>query len=167
MTVSQDMRDKVSALLGREPRGLEAVPVVDEQGNPSVIQVRALVDGKPFPTLFWLVDPSICYRIDQAEAGGLIARLQSRIDADPELQEAMRRDHLAYIALRNERMTDEVREGLAASGFAGVLDRRGVGGIADFTRIRCLHTWYGAHLVLPNTVGAMLEAWWTEQPGEL
>ncbi len=80
--------------------------------------------------------------------------------ADPALAEALRADHLAYIRLRDELMSPGARDGLARSGYAGVLSRRGVGGISDFSRIRCLHTWYGAHLVLPNTVGAMLDDWW-------
>ena len=41
-------------------------------------------------------------------------------------------------------------------------DRQGIGGIGDFKRIRCFHTWYAAHLVAPNTVGAMLDTWWAE-----
>ena len=44
-----------------------------------------------------------------------------------------------------------------------VLQARGVGGIADFTRIRCLHTWYAAHLVVPNTIGRLLDEHWAEE----
>jgi len=40
------------------------------------------------------------------------------------------------------------------------LDKRGIGGIENFTRIRCLHTYYAAHLIQPNTIGAMIEAQW-------
>ena len=45
---------RVEALLGRAPRGLEAVAVSRPDGEPVVLQVASLVDGKPFPTLFWL-----------------------------------------------------------------------------------------------------------------
>jgi hypothetical protein len=165
MAVSPGQLAQVTDLLGREPRGLEAIAVSAQDGAPMVIRVSALVDGKPFPTLFWLVDRDLCYRIDRAEAGGLIARFQARVDADQALQEALREDHLAYIRLREEFMSPEAREGLARSGYSGVLARRGVGGIADFSRIRCLHTWYAAHLVLPNTVGAMLDDWWRDEQG--
>ena len=34
---------------------------------------------------------------------------------------------------------------------------------SEINRIRCLHTWYAAHLVVPNTIGAMLDDWWREQ----
>lgn len=163
MAVSPQQVKQVAELLGREPRGLEAVAVSAGDGTPMVIRVSALVDGKPFPTLFWLVDRELCYRIDRAEAGGLIAAFQARVDADEALQDALREDHLAYIRLREELMSPAAREGLARAGYGGVLSRRGVGGIADFSRIRCLHTWYAAHLVQPNTVGALLDAWWREQ----
>ena len=43
---------QIKTLLGREPRGLEAVEVVDYQGAPSVIRVASLVDDKPFPTMY-------------------------------------------------------------------------------------------------------------------
>jgi hypothetical protein len=166
MSVSPRVAATVAALLGREPRGLEAVAVASGDGQPVVIRVASLVDDSPFPTLFWLVDPALCYRIDRAEAGGLIGRFQARIDADGKLRAAMRRDHLVHIALRNACMAPPVRQRLATLGFAGALERRGIGGIADFSRVRCLHTWYAAHLVVPNTVGQMLDAWWAQGSAE-
>jgi hypothetical protein len=162
VTVSPETHARVATLLGREPRGLEAVPVVGPAGEPVVIRVASLVEGKPFPTLFWLVDPGLCYLIDRAEAGGLIKRLQQRIDADDALRAALREDNLAHIRLRDRYIDDATRRRLDALGFAGVLDQKGIGGIGDFGRIRCLHTWYAAHLVVHNTVGAMLDAWWEE-----
>lgn len=131
--------------------------------EPVVIRVASLVDDKPFPTMFWLVDPALSYRIDQAEAAGVIMQLQARIDADPELQRAMCADHSAHIALRAEFMSASVRERLRQLNFEGALATRGIGGIANFSRIRCLHTWYGAHLVVPNTVGGLLDDWWSQQ----
>ncbi|HEY7775820.1 MAG TPA: DUF501 domain-containing protein, partial [Kineobactrum sp.] len=100
MTVSSEQHARVAALLGRDPRGLEAVPVLDEAGDPRVIRVCSQVDGKPFPTLFWLVDPVLNYRIDQEEARGLIKVFQGKVNAQPALQAAMRADHEAHISLR-------------------------------------------------------------------
>ena len=96
----------------------------------------------------------------QAEAGGLIKRLQQRVNSDVGLRRAMAQDHAAHIALRAEHITPAELQRLQQLGMAQVLARRGIGGIADFTRIRCLHTWYAAHLVVPNTIGALLEEWW-------
>jgi len=76
MPFTADQRSRVAALLGREPRGLRAIPVADEQGEPLVIRVASVVDDKPFPTLYWLVGADLCLRIDRLEAAGWIARLQ-------------------------------------------------------------------------------------------
>jgi len=163
MTITPAIVNQVAVLLGRAPRGLEAIAVTGPAGEPVVIRVASLVEDKPFPTLFWLVDPALCYRIDQLEALGLIKRFQQRVDLESNLQSGMRDDHEAYIALRDSYIGPDIRQRLEALGFSDALVTRGVGGIGDFTRIRCLHTWYGAHLVEPNTVGTMLDEWWRLQ----
>ncbi len=160
MSLAPDVVNQVAVLLGRQPRGLEEIAVTGTAGEPVVIRVASLVDDKPFPTLFWLVDPALCYSIDQLEAAGLIKQLQQRIDAAPHLQSSMRNDHRAHIALRERCIRPAVRRRLQELGFGQALVNKGIGGIADFTRIRCLHTWYGAHLVVPNTVGGLLDDWW-------
>ena len=165
MSLAPEVIQKIAGLLGREPRGLEEVPVVSGAGEPMVIRVASLVDEKPFPTLFWLVDPALCYRIDQVEAAGLIKQLQLRIDADTDLQESMGKDHRAHILLRKKYMSPSVSQRLQALNFEAALAKKGIGGIADFTRIRCLHTWYGAHLIVPNTVGALLDDYWSQPSG--
>jgi hypothetical protein len=161
--ISTAMREQVAALLGREPRGLREISVINDEGAPQVIRVASLVDDKPFPTLYWLVDPALNYRLDQLEAGGLIKRLQHQIDDSDDLQAALRADHLRYIARRDSHIDADERQRIADLGFASVLGERGIGGIADFSRIRCLHTWYAAHLVVPNTVGALVDSHWQEQ----
>lgn len=163
ITVTDEVVRKISQLLGREPRGLEAVAVGAPSGEPVVIRVASLVDNAPFPNLFWLVDPAIVYRIDGDEAGGLIQRLQKLVDADTELQASLIDDHRAHIALRNSYMTSVVEEKLRSLNYYKVLQNRGIGGIADFGRIRCLHTWYAAHLVVPNTIGGLLDAQWSAE----
>jgi hypothetical protein len=160
LNLAPDAVNKVATLLGRPPRGLEDIAVWSASAEPVVIRVSSLVDEKPFPTLFWLVDPALTYRIDQLEATGLILQFQQRIDADPELQAQMQADHAAHIALRERYMSPVIRKRLQELNFSDALARRGIGGISNFSRIRCLHTWYGAHLVVPNTVGTLLDNWW-------
>ncbi|MFT6389502.1 MAG: hypothetical protein ACJAUP_002895 [Cellvibrionaceae bacterium] len=154
--------DKVASLLGRSPRGLRSIPVRSLSGEPVVIQVSSLVDNKPFPTLFWLVDRQLSYVIDQVEAGGLIAEFQAKIDESEELQQAMAGDHKAHIGLRCELMSLEEKQSIEKLGFETVFNRRGIGGIENFTRIRCLHTYYASHLVSPNAVGKLLDSYWLE-----
>ena len=161
--VNASTYQQVEALLGRPPRGLRSVPVISDTGEPVVIQVASIVDNKPFPTLFWLVDKRLNYAIDQLEAQGMIACFQEVIDNDESLQQALVVDHQAYIELRANVMTASERTALHVQGFGKVLSKRGIGGIANFTRIRCLHTYYAAHLVLPNTVGQLLDQYWLEK----
>ena len=165
MPINEQTRAQVAQLLGREPRGLRAVPVTHPDGAPVVIRVASVVDGKPFPTLFWLVDRALNYRIDVAEAGGLIGRLQQQVDADYSLRAAMESDHADHIALRDSYLSADERDYLALNGLAAALAGRGIGGIADFGRIRCLHTWYAAHLVTANTIGRLLDDYWAESVG--
>lgn len=160
MGVTPQVVAKVAALLGREPRGLREV-IPGPSGEPRVIRVASLVDDRPFPTLYWLVDPALNLRIDRAEAAGVIKALQVRVDADATLRAAMAADHADYIARRANFMGAAERARIATLGYERVLARKGIGGIGDFTRIRCLHTWYAAHLVVPNTVGRLLDAYWS------
>ena len=158
--VSKQDYEQVACLLGRKPRGLRGVALRTNDGGPVVIQVDSLVDGKPFPTLFWLVDQRLNYAIDQLEAGGLIADFQAQVDASAQLQAAMASDHQAYLDLRGSLTPPEQQLAIQQLGFDPVLARRGIGGIENFTRIRCLHTYYAAHLVIPNTIGTLLDAHW-------
>jgi hypothetical protein len=145
---------RVAELLGRTPRGLRDVTVFDAAGQPSVIRVASVVDGKPFPTLFWLVDPAINLAIDRLEAAGVIAAMQAEVDGSSAMQAAMAADHERHRALRASFLTADEKCFLQAQGMMAALDSRGIGGIAEPHRIRCLHTWYAAHLVEPNTIGA-------------
>jgi hypothetical protein len=131
-------------------------------GAPMVLRVASLVDEKPFPTLFWLIDKDLNYAIDQAEAQGLIARFQEQVDNSKALQARMRSDHQQQIQLRLSYISGDELEKIKALGFMEVLSVRGIGGIEDFHRIRCLHTYYAAHLVTPNMIGQLLDTYWAQ-----
>lgn len=156
-TISLAEREAVEVLLGREPRGLEAIAVYDREKQPSVIRVNSVVNGQPFPTLFWLVDKKLNYLIDGLESTGVIARIQATIDNSSEHQLALADDHRQHIALRESFMSDETKRYLAEQGYFDPLQKRGIGGIANFSRVRCLHTYYAAHLISRNTVGRMMD----------
>ena len=85
------------------------------------------------------------FESDFAADGGVIAFIAKRAGTIPGLSAAER-------AWLDER------------GLWAALDDRGIGGIADPSRIRCLHTWYAAHLVEANTIGRMLDAHWAAEP---
>lgn len=160
----EQWRDYVAHLLGRAPRGLRDIAVFDANGKPSVIRVASVVAGKPFPTLYWLVDPALSLRIDRVEACGLIAQFQAQVDASAELKASMLADHEAHKRHRATFISADEQRQLTDSGMIAALEQRGIGGIADADRIRCLHTWYAAHLVTPNTIGRLLDAHWQTEP---
>ena len=118
-----------------------------------VLQVASLVDSKPFPTLFWLVNPQLNLAIDKLEAAGLIAQMQEKLDAKEAYQQQLADAHRAHIQLRSHLMTDDDHRRVRQFGFEQVFKERGIGGIKSFNRIRCLHTYYAAHLVSPNLIG--------------
>ena len=116
-----------------------------------------MVDQKPFPTLYWLIDADYCLQIDRLEAAGWIAKVQSVIEETEELQAMMAEDHRQHVALRAQFLSDNEREFLQQQGMESALEARGIGGIADLARVRCFHTWYAAHLVMPNCIGRMVD----------
>ena len=156
-SLSTDTISIVAELLGREPRGLESIEIFDEVGLPSVIRVASVVDEKPFPTMFWLVDKKLSYNLDQLEASGVISQIQEMIDESDDLRLQLFNDHLSYITLREKNMTPAIKKFLIQHDFFNQLQKRGIGGISNFSRVRCLHTYYASHLVEPNVVGNIID----------
>lgn len=155
--ISLEDQATITDLLGRKPRGLEAVEVRDEGGSPSVIRVASLVDDKPFPTLFWLVNKRLNYKIDVLEARGLINDIQRRIDSCNDLKQQLVEDHLAYSSLRMKFMSQQHYKRLLVLNLYDELSSRGVGGVNNHFRIKCLHAFYAGHLVVSNVVGRILD----------
>ncbi|MED5355849.1 MAG: DUF501 domain-containing protein [Pseudomonadota bacterium] len=150
-------RDFVAERLGREPRGFRDVAAFNAEGMPASIRVSSIVDGKPFPTLYWLIDAELSLNIDRLEASGWIARVQSEIAKNADFRRRMQQDHAAHINLRDGYLLDEERKLLASKNMLSALSKRGIGGISEPDRIRCFHTWYAAHMVVPNAVGEIVD----------
>ncbi|MGB5324834.1 MAG: DUF501 domain-containing protein [Pseudomonadales bacterium] len=155
--VSERDRQLIEQFLGREPRGLAGIAVRDPWGEPLVVRVASLVDGKPFPTMFWLVAPALKLALDRLEASGTIALIQTQVLESRELLAQLRADHHAYAALRENLMPAASRADPERRRSLQGLGIRGIGGIADFSRIKCLHAFYAAHLVKSNAIGRLLE----------
>lgn len=116
-----------------------------------------LPDGTPFPTVYYLTCPRATSAIGTLEASGLMATMQERLAADPELAAHYRRAHEAYL-------TD--REALGdVPEIAGI----SAGGMPD--RVKCLHVLAGHALAagpgvnpLGDEVLARLGSWWLPTP---
>ncbi|MBT8138204.1 MAG: DUF501 domain-containing protein [Gammaproteobacteria bacterium] len=150
---SADEQALVAKWLGRTPRGLQGVAARDETGRPAVIRVASVVDAAPFPTTFWLVSPDLRLAIDRLEAAAVIDEFQARVYAGKNDREALAADHLAHAALRESLLLPAERLVLEQHGYLEGLLARGIGGVANFSRIKCLHAFYAAHLVQANMVG--------------
>jgi len=122
----------------------------------------------PFPTRYWLHDPVARQRMGELERGGAVGLLERQIAADVRLRHAFAKDHAAYRDERWQALTPDDRAWVAARpeirrAFAG-----GIGGTADFTRIKCLHLHWAHHLAVGGTtagrlIAAMLDREKTQQ----
>jgi len=118
-----------------------------------VIQVRPVVKGLPFPTLYWLTCPFLVRAIDRLEATGWVKRLEGLLAEDPALAAALRRAHAEYIAERLDLLPECERAELEARGMLEALRDRGIGGIADPRRLKCLHLHAAHALARSNPIG--------------
>jgi hypothetical protein len=158
MSVSSEDIQTISEQLGRTPEGVEDIPVRGNDGRPIVIRVRAIVRGRPFPSLYWLTDPILKKEIDKLEASGIIKELENNLlPENPELKERLVQDHKSYIQsrlnyLEGEEDLDKIKE-----EYLKALKEKGIGGLSDYTRVRCLHMHYAHFLVESNCIGEWLE----------
>ncbi|HEX6208542.1 MAG TPA: DUF501 domain-containing protein [Actinomycetota bacterium] len=141
MTRSSDLQ-AVAEQLGREPTTqFEVVARCPGGRHPLVIRNHPVDrDGNPFPTLYWLTCPEAVAGVSRLESEGWIARLDERVEEDPECRERFEDAALDYAAER-ERL------------FPGAGALSGVGGSGG--GIKCLHAHYAHHLAGgANPIGA-------------
>ena len=149
--------DTLREQLGRKPRGVRAIETRCPVGHPQVVRVYPLVDGEPFPTLFWLSCPSLVRQIAQLEHQGLIADLEALIARDDDLRAGLFENHRAYIAERWNELSARDRQGVRDRGMADVFWERGIGGILNWTTVKCLHLHYAHHRARANVLGAWID----------
>lgn len=157
-SVSARDMDALREQLGREPRGVRAIETRCPVGHPQVIRVYPLVDGEPFPTLFWLSCPSIVRQISQLEHQGLISEMETRVARDDPLRAQYLEDHRAYIRERWTELAERDRQWIRDQGLSDALLERGIGGMVNWTSVKCLHLHYAHHLARANVLGARIDA---------
>ncbi len=126
LPVSQGDLDAVEAQLGRPVRAVRAVAHRCSCGQPDVLMTEPqLPDGTPFPTLYYLTCPRATSAIGTLEADGVMREMADRLATDPELADAYRAAHEAYLDQREQLGHVEHIAGISA------------GGMPD--RVKCLH----------------------------
>lgn len=154
----------VTACLGRRPQGVVGVAARDEQGCPAVIINLPLLpheaSWKPFPTLYWLVDPQLNTKIAEIERKGGVRTIEQALADDASLQAAHREDNVFYAMARWAVLTDKEKTAAEQLGMQPILENTGVGGVANHDAVKCLHAQYAFHLARRekgSTVGKLME----------
>ena len=143
--------------LGRSPRGVRAIERRCSAGHPQVIRVYPLLDGKPFPTLYWLTCPSLIKQIARLEHQGWIERLERRMERAPEMRARYFESHRAYIEERWRELSEGDRQWVIERGLEPIFEERGIGGLRDWTKVKCLHLHYAHYQARgENVIGAFL-----------
>ncbi|MHA3026151.1 DUF501 domain-containing protein [Chromohalobacter israelensis] len=148
----------ITQQLGRAPRGIQTVAAATQDGTPLVLRMHAIIDDKPFPTLFWLCSERLKIAISRIEAQGVIKALEARLQEDPEFLADYRRSHEDYVAQRWRSMSAAERDIVEHRGYRDLFTQRGIGGIANWEQVRCLHTQYAHHLCGDNAIGRWMDA---------
>lgn len=147
----------VADQLGRAPRGIEAIAATDSKGTPLALRMAPIVEGKPFPTLYWLSSERLKIEISHLEANGIIKQLEQQLREDSTFLAAYQDSHRRYVAERWHYMSEAQRHEVHRLGYQDVLTERGVGGISNWQQVRCLHTQYAHHLGSHNVIGQWMD----------
>ena len=95
----------------------------------------------------------------ELERRGGVREVERRIAADVRLRHAFAKDHAAYRDARWESLTPTDRAWVRARPAMRAALAGGIGGIADFTRVKCLHLHWAHHLAVGGTTaGRVIEA---------
>lgn len=117
---------EVSRQLGRQARGIVEISARCVCSRPLVVKTHPrLDDGTPFPTVYYLTQPSVTAAVSTLEASGLMAQLQQQLAEDADLAQHYQKAHEAYIADRLELAEVPEIDGISAGGMP--------------SRVKCLH----------------------------
>lgn len=141
---------EIHELLGKKPDN--CLRVIRDSHRPVVLLSDPLSKGLPFPTLFWLAGTIEKKLVSEVEAVGTIKELE----ADPEVQELVKKDHELYRDLRIKLYEMNHSPLTKEDKFYKSIYETGIGGVQDFTRIRCLHMHTAFHLVMNTNLGKYL-----------
>ena len=118
---------EVSRQLGRPARDMVEVSARCVCSRPLVVKTRPrLEDGTPFPTLYYLTQPSATAAVSTLEASGVMAQFQEQLAEDEDLAAAYLGAHESFLAEREAIEVVAEIAGISAGGMP--------------TRVKCLHS---------------------------
>lgn len=161
---SQADFDQVTELLGRPPRGLyKVVKYHPERKHPMVIKVLPWVSKAPFPTTYWLTCPILKKQLSHLEKDRMIGLIEAEhLASDQELLTNLRQDHCDYRDQRVAFFEETIQDwNLLPEAQQDIIKTTGIGGIADFDHVKCLHLHYAYHLASEasggRTIGRLVD----------
>jgi len=148
----------VTKQLGRKPIGALEVTARDASSEPVVIKVDPLAEGKPFPSMYWLTGPRVHKAIADVERTAWIKDLEHRIIPEAaEMLARLKNDNERYREMRWQLFQELHGNENIQESYLKVIRESGIGGIQDFSRVRCLHMHYAFHLAHGGLVGELLD----------
>ena len=113
----------------------------------------------PFPTIYWLYEPSLIHVLSELERRGGVRQLEAAIQEAPALRAGYHADHEQYRAARWAMLTDADRRIVDASPSLARAFRGGIAGIANPDAVKCLHAQYAFHLAETTRGGTVAGRW--------
>ncbi|RKX55163.1 MAG: DUF501 domain-containing protein [Thermotoga sp.] len=140
-----DERKIVEWQMGRTLRGNFRVFKRCSHGYPTVIISDPILDGKPFPTIFWLTCPYLRKRIGNLESLGYVDKLEELIQRDEKFRNRLMKAHEKIVELRLKLLKKKYPEYLENDEFLRAL-KKGIGGVGNLETVKCLHLHVAIHL---------------------
>ncbi len=135
--------------LKRAPKGNFRVVKICRWKKPQVIENSPVVDGKPFPTLFWLTCPHLVREVSKLEEKGFIDLFEERLKKDERFRRKYLYAHQFERMLRKAKLPEKLPANLKLK-----LLKVGVGGIENPLGVKCLHLHLADYVGgVPNPIG--------------
>ncbi len=157
-TPTSEDHEWLVAVMGRPLDGDFQIASRTQEGRPQVLRVPPIINGKPFPSLYWLCCPDLKKRIDHLEARGEISTFENLLKTDSSLRESLRENHQDYVKERWSLVREDDLAALESPNMIKSLQTKGIGGLGNWQQIRCLHMHYAFHLIRPTRLGGMIDA---------
>lgn len=149
---NKDIEKIIEGQLSRKVTNFYKVAKFCSFGYPQVIKSLPVKDGKPFPTLNYLVCPYLVKEVSRLEEKGYIKKFEAIVLTDRQFRERLINAHKKVISEREKYF--ELENLKKFQNWKEHLKNVGSGGIRDFTKIKCLHLHLADYLAgVDNPVG--------------
>lgn len=101
---------------------------------------------EPFPTIYWLVSKDLKARVSLLESQGKLQEIQQRLKLSIEALASIKSSHEQYASMRWNMLTENDKFLVEKMKWRYPLQNVGIGGIQDFTYVKCLHVHYAHYL---------------------